>query len=467
MKKRSLPLYFLAMLFATTSLMGKERGKHVDNFARLYDERLRSCVVVQYTVKYYLDQEKKVVNGVVIDNEGTIVLNSFDIPNNVSIEQLSDFKVYPLWKRSQGHEAEYLGSDNLLELHYLKAKGDVVKEMKSIRDYKRATAKQGDPVWGISVLEFQNDCYESALHRSQVSFIDHSPYRVGWAQSFVCTAGMPTFNRKGEFVGWGILPLNSPYQIDINGQKYMTQLTPSGRTERFLFAEDFFHYLKGAPKNIGGDPIPSIGVIGADPLNPKALAFFGLEESSGIVIGNVVENSPASKSGILPGDIILGIDGLPIPFFAASYAYPEYLALLIREKKIGDKVTFQIFRNREIKDFEVVIEAAAKGLSQAKREYLPEYGMALREYTLDDGVKRNVFKADAGGVIVDFVKYNSPADDASVKPGDWIKRIDDHEVTNYADAIALIHTAKDDTSRKYFILLVQRDNETRVLRIRK
>ncbi|MGK5076693.1 Do family serine endopeptidase [Janthinobacterium sp. HLX7-2] len=54
-----------------------------------------------------------------------------------------------------------------------------------------------------------------------------------------------------------------------------------------------------------------IGVETQD-ITPELAQSFGLQRSSGAIIAGVVRNGPADKAGIVPGDILLAVDGKPI-----------------------------------------------------------------------------------------------------------------------------------------------------------
>ena len=54
-----------------------------------------------------------------------------------------------------------------------------------------------------------------------------------------------------------------------------------------------------------------IGVETQD-ITPELAQSFGLQRTSGAIIAGVVRNGPADKAGIVPGDILLSVDGKPV-----------------------------------------------------------------------------------------------------------------------------------------------------------
>lgn len=57
------------------------------------------------------------------------------------------------------------------------------------------------------------------------------------------------------------------------------------------------------------------GWIGVEPqdITPELAESFGLQKNDGVIIAGVLKNGPADQAGIKPGDILLAIEGAPIP----------------------------------------------------------------------------------------------------------------------------------------------------------
>ena len=83
-----------------------------------------------------------------------------------------------------------------------------------------------------------------------------------------------------------------------------------------------------------------------------------------------------------------------------------------------------------------------------------------------DAIQRRVAQDDATGVIAHFVRPNSPVNTAGLRRGDWIMEIDGRTVLGYDDAVSLLSSIEADKTREDFVLLIDRNNETSVLRVR-
>ena len=60
----------------------------------------------------------------------------------------------------------------------------------------------------------------------------------------------------------------------------------------------------------------------------------------GVIVDAVLENSPASKAGLLPGDVLVSLDDLKVEGMAD-------VTLVIGTKQIGDSVRVVVLRGTE------------------------------------------------------------------------------------------------------------------------
>ena len=81
----------------------------------------------------------------------------------------------------------------------------------------------------------------------------------------------------------------------------------------------------------------------------KGSGFFGFASSDtddGLLVGDVLDDSPADKAGVKAGDIILKIDGEQIPD-------KDSFKVILKEKAAGERVTLSLLREGEEKSIEV------------------------------------------------------------------------------------------------------------------
>ena len=96
-----------------------------------------------------------------------------------------------------------------------------------------------------------------------------------------------------------------------------------------------------------------IGVAGqTTPIRRRVVRYFDLPMETGVLVAGVEPVSPARRAGLLPGDLIVAVDGEPLPDV-------DTLHRLLTEATIGRPLTLKVVRLTSLKEFEVTPERAA------------------------------------------------------------------------------------------------------------
>ena len=215
-----------------------------------------------------------------------------------------------------------------------------------------------------------------------------------------------------------------------------------------------------------GDPRPWLGATGMQPLSREVAQFLGLEGQGAVVVSDIIEGSPADQAGLQSKDVLVKIDGEVLPKLRPEVIIPRYVEKELMSRQIGDTLTLTVIRGDEEKDIEIKLGQQPKVMKEAEREYYPELGLGIREFLLMDGIARRELRTGVGGVIADFIKPNSKVSAGGLQRGDWIKEIDGTEINTFAQAAEILAAIESDKDRSEAVMLVERDNETKVLRIK-
>jgi serine protease Do len=132
----------------------------------------------------------------------------------------------------------------------------------------------------------------------------------------------------------------------------------------------------------------------------------------------------------------------------------------------GTRVRLTLLRGAEQRDVEVTLGDEPKMVREAERRYFDRLGFTAREFLATDAILHRAKAGEHGGVVVHFLKPNSLAATAGLRPDDWIREIDGTAVASYADAVEKLAALESDTARAEFVLLTSRGGETQVLRIK-
>jgi serine protease Do len=92
------------------------------------------------------------------------------------------------------------------------------------------------------------------------------------------------------------------------------------------------------------------GDIGIRPqtVTPVLASGLGLARDSGVVLADVVPDSPAAQAGLRPGDLVLSLDGKPME-------NGRQLQVGLYRRAVGDVVTLEILRDRQVSKVAVAI----------------------------------------------------------------------------------------------------------------
>ena len=87
-------------------------------------------------------------------------------------------------------------------------------------------------------------------------------------------------------------------------------------------------------------------------LSPMLAKRLELPAASGVLIVELQRGGPGEQAGLLPGDVILRIDGAPVPSVDAIFRHLDY-------DKIGETVSIQVLRRGALVNVDVLVSARA------------------------------------------------------------------------------------------------------------
>jgi serine protease Do len=199
-------------------------------------------------------------------------------------------------------------------------------------------------------------------------------------------------------------------------------------------------------------------------LTPELATQFGVpKETKGVLISDVMDDSPAKKAGFERGDLILEYDGRPMDS-------PTQLRNAVAQTVVGKKVPVKFIREKKTKTADVVIGEQPKNLSQTGSDEPGESAapagllsdLEVRELT-DDLAGRYGLKNTERGVIIVRVKPGSPAEEVGVREGDLVLEVNRKSVTSLKSYERL---ASNLTKDQPVLLLLKRQGRAIYLTLR-
>ncbi|WP_353224921.1 DegQ family serine endoprotease [Salinisphaera sp. C84B14] len=161
-----------------------------------------------------------------------------------------------------------------------------------------------------------------------------------------------------------------------------------------------------------------LGVVGQN-LTADLASAFDLDINQGVVVAQVMPDSPAAKAGIKERDVITQVNGKDIDDFSQ-------LANAIGLKSPGDKVSITLLRNGKEREVKATLGNAADAPDSAGGDSASaesDLASGLQGATFGPLTDDNPLAGEVEGVVVKDVERGSAAARAGLRPGDVITSI--------------------------------------------
>ncbi len=345
-------------------------------------------------------------SGVIIDAKGHILTNAH------VVDKASKIFVALVGKRKE-IEAELIGQDSRLDLAVLK--------LKEVETYPfLAPARSDDLMLGEQVIAIGNPL--GLGHSITTGIVSSTKRRIpigdNLSSVFIQTdalinpgnSGGPLININGELVG-----INTAIARQAQGIGFSIPIDTAKRV-----MGDLIEYGRVRKAFLGVVP----GEVGE--------AFVRSHGDTGVLVMELLEDAPAAAAGVEVADVILAIDGVPV-------SSSEQFFSLLRTYTPDDRLNLTLLRGLKELNKQVALAALPKG-------YVLAYTRRVFGFSLRQG---------RGGIFVDQLDDDSPADRVGIRRGDLIAKVDGVEIERLEEFEQLM---EDRLGRLPLQFLVVRDN---------
>lgn len=329
-------------------------------------------------------------SGVVVNAKSGIVMTNYHVIKGSDEIQIS-------LADGRSYKAQVLGQDSELDIAILKVDADNLKEVKfadseglEVGDFVVAI---GNP-FGLG--QTVTTGVVSALGRTGLGIEGYENFIQTDASINPGNSGGALVNLAGELVG-----INTAIISPAGGNVGIGFAIPSNMAKAAM--TQIIDYGEVRRGQIG---------VGIQDITPELRKAFKLENGlGGVLITHVTESSPAEKAQLIPGDIIVSVDG-------QSTSSTGQLRTQIGMRKIGDKVTIGLIRDgKELRKKVLIGEPI---FTAAINHQLPE---SLAGLQLED-------TGDGYGVKVSGISPDSKAAYSGLRQGDIIVAVNRQKVSN-------------------------------------
>ena len=189
-------------------------------------------------------------------------------------------------------------------------------------------------------------------------------------------------------------------------------------------------------------------------VTPEIAKQFGLpEDAKGVLVGDVVKDSPAEESGIKRGDIIIKVNDEEVDS-------PGELQDKIRDIDIGEKADIEVVQDGKIINFIIKIgemPTVEEEGSEFPKEKVFSVQTGLKVEAVTSEVAKELELPWVKGLMITDVIPGSSADDMSLQPGDVILEANRTEMSSVDEWEELINKLEPGDT---LLLLVFRNGRT-------
>jgi serine protease Do len=340
-------------------------------------------------------------SGFIISEDGYILTNNHLVGNadKVTVKRLDASEV----------KAEVIGTDPASDIALLKI--DVDEKLPYLEFADSDKLKVGEWVLAIGnpfgLSHTVTAGIVSAKGRSGIGLADYEDFIQTDAAINPGNSGGPLINLQGEVVGINTAIVGSTGNVGIGlaipvnmAKSIYKQLAESGEVKRAFLGVAF------------------------EEMNPKLAKAFGLDEDTkGVIVTEVVEDSAAEQAGLKHNDVIVEFNGKKIE---DAQTFRNRVAML----KPGTEVTIGVIRDGEKMTFEVELKQRPdeSGFTGQASEMMDKLGFSIQPLTGD--IAKRFGYQDLEGVVVSNVKPGSAAEMGGIREGLLILEVNKEPVSN-------------------------------------
>ncbi len=363
-------------------------------------------------------------SGVIIDDDGLI------LTNNHVVEKADEIKIKTDVEKE--YDAQVVGRDPKTDLALIRVKKDATFPKPAVLGDSDAM-RVGDWVIAVGNPFGLGHTVTKGIISAKGRVIGAGPY-----DDFLQTdtainpgnSGGPLFNMRGEVVG-----VNTAIVAQGQGIGFAIPIA---------VAKGILPQLKTGKVVRGW-----LGIMIQD-LTPELSQSFGIEETKGVVVADIVADGPADKAGVKRGDIITGVNEKELE---NANSLSRYIASIPPDTP----VTLHAIRDGKKKEIKVTIGTMPSETAEAppvKKESV--WGLTVQNLT-PELAQRFGWDENEQGVVISGVQPGSPAGEARLRSGDLIKEMNRQKIQNLKDYNQAIAKMKKGES---LLLLVKRGDKT-------
>ncbi|MDA7916073.1 Do family serine endopeptidase [Verrucomicrobia bacterium] len=363
-------------------------------------------------------QSTGVGSGVIVSKDGYILTNAHVVENATKIEvQFADGKTT--------HEATVIGADPNSDVAVIKIDAS---NLSSIILGNSDHLEVGDAVLAIgnpmNVGHTVTRGIVSAVGRGGLGMVNYENFIQTDAPINSGNSGGALIDAQGRLVG-----INTMIVSRSGGNNGIGLSIPVNMA-RVVMAR-LIQYGKMVRGYLG---------VRLQPLNPEIADSLGLKNAEGALASDVQPNTPASKAGLKPGDVI-------IKFNDTTIKDMQKLRLTVSQTEPDTECSVTVLRDGKPRQFKLTLEPFPEEIRNASFEQFRNRGKAPAKEEALKGVEvsdldreareKHAIPAKISGALILSVEEGTTAHKAGLEAGDVIQQIQHTDVEGADHAVEL------------------------------
>jgi serine protease Do len=370
-------------------------------------------------------KEQGLGSGVIVGSNGYI------LTNNHVIDGATDIKVSLRDKRE--FTAKVIGRDPKTDIAVLKVDAN---DLKAIPLGDSSKVQVGDLAFAIGdpfgVGQTVTMGIVSATSRANLGIEDYEDFIQTDAAINPGNSGGALIDARGELIG-----INTAILSGSGGNQGVGFAIPVNLAKRVMDQiVDHGHVVRG----FLGATIQDVS-----PTMSKAL---GMNDSNGVLIGDVTAKGPAAQAGLKPGDVVLKINGHDVDNASS-------LRLQVSQSDPGTTVPLTIRRGNGTLDFSVKLgELPADHEKTADKNSDQDSLQGLQVEPLTPAARQQLHAGDeTHGVVISQVDPGGAAAAAGIREGDIVEEVNHKAINRVSDFEQAMRSA----GNQPILMRIQRD----------
>lgn len=460
----------LLVLIISSSLFAKEKSPFVDIIKQSRDAvvqiKVEGTISNQYRspfqnddfFKFFFPQQPQVRPYVSLGSGFIFAYDKDDnlayiLTNNHVVELGDKGTITVTLADKNSAEAEIVGLDPATDLAVIKIEVPDNEKITVLSFGDSSSLEIGE--WAIAIGNPFGDSgldrtvtvgVVSALSRSGMNFGNNSPVFQDYVQTDAAinpgNSGGPLLDIDGKVIG-----INAAITSTSGGNVGIGFAIPSNLAQKVASDIKEYGYVKRA----------YLGIMPQE-INEDLKINFDLDELAGVLVANVVEDTPAEAAGLQKGDIIKALNGTKIHNI-------HKFRTEIAHSPINSPVDISIIRNKKAKTLHATLtEHPEFTTDKAYNTNKKQESVGITVAERDSDFAQKFTNESQKGVIVKSITPSSHASNTNLQIGDVILEVNNVEVNSVAEYENQIAKSLDnDDEIKRILLLVASKNRNNII----